>query len=482
MLDALHSRRGARARRARLARRTGAPRAVERLADVDVADRRRGDLALQPHRRARPRPLPAGAGRASSAQPGDERAPGGGPLAAEAGERVGAGRRARRPGRAPRARSRRSRRKGVRVCGIATCDADEIARRCSARAPTRRPTRSPCCTTPSSPAARSCRCRAASSSTSRSSCCTGRKATASPSFPHTLVVAEDGAEVTVLDRFGSDPESTRRSPRRRGRRAGRRRQRARPLPLGAGARPAHVAGRAAARAPRPRRVAAGRRRSRSAATTRACAASRCSTGQGAESDLLAVYFGDGDQMLDFRTLQDHDAPNTRSDLLFKGAVEDTAQSVYSGLIRIRRDAQKSKAFQTNRNLVLTEGAEREVDPEPRDRGQRRAVLARQHRRPDRRRPALLPREPRRPARGGRAADRARASSTTCSTACRCRRWSRRCGAAWSRSSSTATRSREPVAEFRVCAVDDVEPGTRLAVRRRRPPALRRCNIERRRST
>ena len=43
-------------------------------------------------------------------------------------------------------------------------------------------------------------------------------------------------------------------------------------------------------------------------------------------------------MLDFRTLQDHDAPNTRSDLLFKGAVEDTAQSVYSGLIRIRPDA------------------------------------------------------------------------------------------------------------------------------------------------
>ena len=74
-------------------------------------------------------------------------------------------------------------------------------------------------------------------------------------------------------------------------------------------------------------------------------------------------------MLDFRTLQDHDAPNTRSDLLFKGAVEDTAQSVYSGLIRIRRDAQKSVAFQTNRNLVLTEGAEAKLGAQPRDRGQ-----------------------------------------------------------------------------------------------------------------
>jgi len=85
-------------------------------------------------------------------------------------------------------------------------------------------------------------------------------------------------------------------------------------------------------------------------------------GQGAESDLLAVYFGDGGQMLDFRTLQDHDAPRTRSDLLFKGAVEDEARSVYSGLVRLRKPAQKAVASQTNRNLVLTEGASAESIP------------------------------------------------------------------------------------------------------------------------
>jgi Fe-S cluster assembly protein SufD len=79
-------------------------------------------------------------------------------------------------------------------------------------------------------------------------------------------------------------------------------------------------------------------------------------GDNAESDLMAVYFGDHTQMHDFRTLQDHDAPNTRSDLLFKGAVEDQAHSVYSGLIRLRPDARKAVANQTNRNLVLTEGA------------------------------------------------------------------------------------------------------------------------------
>lgn len=80
------------------------------------------------------------------------------------------------------------------------------------------------------------------------------------------------------------------------------------------------------------------------------------TGEGGTSHLLAVYFGDGTQMHDFRTMQDHDAPKTTSDLLFKGAVEDTAHSVYTGLIRVKHGAAGTRAFQTNRNLVLSEGA------------------------------------------------------------------------------------------------------------------------------
>jgi Fe-S cluster assembly protein SufD len=79
-------------------------------------------------------------------------------------------------------------------------------------------------------------------------------------------------------------------------------------------------------------------------------------GAGATSHLLAAYFGDGRQMHDFRTMQDHDAPKTTSDLLFKGAVEDTAESVYTGLIRVKKGAAGTRAFQTNRNLVLSEGA------------------------------------------------------------------------------------------------------------------------------
>lgn len=80
------------------------------------------------------------------------------------------------------------------------------------------------------------------------------------------------------------------------------------------------------------------------------------TGSGASSEMVAVYFANENQMLDFRTLQDHDAPHTTSELLFKGAVEDEAASVYSGLIRLRPSAQRANATQTNRNLVLSEGA------------------------------------------------------------------------------------------------------------------------------
>jgi len=85
-------------------------------------------------------------------------------------------------------------------------------------------------------------------------------------------------------------------------------------------------------------------------------------GQGGSAELLAAYYGDGTQMHDFRTLQEHGAPRTRSDLVFKGAVGGTARSVYSGLIRMRRGAKGADAFQTNRNLVLSDGAHADSVP------------------------------------------------------------------------------------------------------------------------
>ena len=85
-------------------------------------------------------------------------------------------------------------------------------------------------------------------------------------------------------------------------------------------------------------------------------------GQGATTRQVALYYAEGTQMHDFRTLQDHAAPRSSSDLLFKGAVQDHAKSVYTGLIRIREEAKGTAAFQTNRNLTLSEGAWAESVP------------------------------------------------------------------------------------------------------------------------
>lgn len=87
-----------------------------------------------------------------------------------------------------------------------------------------------------------------------------------------------------------------------------------------------------------------------------------SVGRGASLRQVALYFAAGDQMHDFRVHQDHIAPNTSSDLLFKGAVQDSARSVYTGLISIREGAKGTSANQTNRNLTLSEGAWAESVP------------------------------------------------------------------------------------------------------------------------
>ena len=85
-------------------------------------------------------------------------------------------------------------------------------------------------------------------------------------------------------------------------------------------------------------------------------------GRGAHNELLAVYFGEGNQMHDFRTTQDHIAPKSTSELVFKGAVKDSSRSVYSGLIRIGEDARGTVANQTNRNLLLSPDAGAESVP------------------------------------------------------------------------------------------------------------------------
>ncbi|HEX2682164.1 MAG TPA: SufD family Fe-S cluster assembly protein, partial [Candidatus Dormibacteraeota bacterium] len=77
-------------------------------------------------------------------------------------------------------------------------------------------------------------------------------------------------------------------------------------------------------------------------------------GEGGDAELKAIYFASGEQFFDFHTLQDHRVGKTRSDLLFKGALADTARTVYAGLIRIEKHAARSDAYQANRNLVLSD--------------------------------------------------------------------------------------------------------------------------------
>jgi len=79
-------------------------------------------------------------------------------------------------------------------------------------------------------------------------------------------------------------------------------------------------------------------------------------GEGSDSQMLALWFGDENQHFDHHTLQHHAAPHCGSDLLFKGALTDRASSVFRGLIRVDKGAQLTDAYQTNRNLLLSEDA------------------------------------------------------------------------------------------------------------------------------
>jgi Fe-S cluster assembly protein SufD len=292
-------------------------------------------------------------------EPGPELAPGGGPVAAEAGERAGLV--VVRNGRVVHHELDDTLvAKGVVVCGLATCDEADVAQvlgSCSQASPDAFTmlhdaflaggafVRVPAGVVVDKPII----------------VLHWSEGEGLVTFPHTLVVADESAELTIVDRFGS-PELS--GP-------GHLVDAVVELVVGDNARLRYLS--VQEHGPKTWQVALQRAHvGRDAALHSSAVAlggeyarlrsESLLAGEHGESDLMAVYFGDHDQMLDFRTLQDHDAPNTRSDLLFKGAVEDRAHSVYSGLIRLRPEARKAVANQTNRNLVLTEGAGAESIP------------------------------------------------------------------------------------------------------------------------
>ncbi len=80
-------------------------------------------------------------------------------------------------------------------------------------------------------------------------------------------------------------------------------------------------------------------------------------GTGARSDMLSVSMPLGEQVVDQRTLQKHKSPHATSDLLYKNALYDQTRTIFSGLIIVDEGAHYTDAYQTNRNLLNSKEAE-----------------------------------------------------------------------------------------------------------------------------
>ena len=79
-------------------------------------------------------------------------------------------------------------------------------------------------------------------------------------------------------------------------------------------------------------------------------------GEGCETNLYGIYLADRNQLVDNHTFVDHIKPNSTSKELFKGVIDEQAKAVFSGRILVRKEAQKTNAFQANKNLLLTDEA------------------------------------------------------------------------------------------------------------------------------
>lgn len=86
-------------------------------------------------------------------------------------------------------------------------------------------------------------------------------------------------------------------------------------------------------------------------------------GAGSSSEMLGLYFTSGTEHVDHYTLQRHVADHAFSDVLYKGAAKDQSRTVYAGMIKVEEGAQKTDAYQTNRNLLLSEDARSDSVPQ-----------------------------------------------------------------------------------------------------------------------
>ena len=77
-------------------------------------------------------------------------------------------------------------------------------------------------------------------------------------------------------------------------------------------------------------------------------------GEHIESHLNGLYLTNGNQVVDNHTLVDHREPNCNSNELYKGIIEDKSSATFNGKIYVRKDAQKTNAFQSNKNILLSD--------------------------------------------------------------------------------------------------------------------------------
>ncbi len=85
-------------------------------------------------------------------------------------------------------------------------------------------------------------------------------------------------------------------------------------------------------------------------------------GEGSSGRMSGFYFADGSQHLDLDTQQDHLAPHTTSDFLYKGALKGSSRTVWQGMIYVAPGAQKTDGYQANRNLILSQAARADSIP------------------------------------------------------------------------------------------------------------------------
>lgn len=173
-------------------------------------------------------------------------------------------------------------------------------------------------------------------------------------FPHTLVIAEENAKATVVDFFRSTDEAPHFACGQND------------IYAAHGAQVTYVAAQNWSRctlsfqfnstiARRDARVLSlnihlGSRQARHESHSQLQA-------PGAHSEMLALTVAQGAQEFDQRTLQIHQAPHTSSNLLYKNALMGHSKTIFSGLIVVDADAQKTDAYQSNRNLMLSPDAE-----------------------------------------------------------------------------------------------------------------------------